>query len=87
MRAVELQEANLSAAVAKENEVLAQDADALCQILQLGAQADRMPVAAKVFTARRSRADLRQLKVRSGHLAVVVAAIGLRDRLRHRALR
>src|SRR5580704_11631440 len=75
MRAVQLQEADRAAAVAKRDEVLAEDPELERQVFQLVRIADRLPEAAHVFAAGRVRADTRQLCIFRGHLAVVVSAV------------
>jgi hypothetical protein len=75
MRAVQLKEADLAAAVAESDQILAQDADLQRQILQVVGKAHRLPEAAHVFATGRLRADMGQLGVLSRDLAIVIAAV------------
>src|SRR5205814_6482654 len=59
--AVQLQQPDGAAPVAKRHELLPQDLDAVRQIAQLVGETDRLPEAAQIFAARRTRADMGEL--------------------------
>jgi hypothetical protein len=76
MRAVQLQQANRPAAVAKGDEVLAQYTQSPREVIQLAGQNDRLPKTPHIFTAWRARPDAGQLLVFRRPLAVVIGAVG-----------
>src|SRR5437763_5318055 len=80
MRAMQLQQADGAAAVAKSDKILAEDPKFQRQVLQLVRVADRLPEAPHVLAAGRIRADMRQLGVFQRNMAVMVSTItGLRN--------
>jgi hypothetical protein len=58
--AIEMQDTNLAALVAEDDEIFAERAFAARQVTELAQKTERLPEAALVFAARRSRSDLRQ---------------------------
>src|ERR1700730_10027470 len=82
MRAMQFQEADRAALVAERDEVLAENAQAARQLPQRVGQDDRLPEAAQIFAAGRARPDSGQLLVFRRPLAMVVAAVGLRQKRR-----
>jgi hypothetical protein len=69
-------EADVSFAVAEENEILAQESNGLGQVLKGLGKAHRLPEAAEILAARRSRPDVGQLLVFLRHVPAVVPAKG-----------
>ena len=64
MRAVQLDKPDLAAAVAKRDEVLAEDFKPLRHVAELARKDHRLPEPPQVFAARRTRPDPGQLLVR-----------------------
>ncbi len=75
MRAMQLEEAGFTAAVAKRDQLLAKNLDLERQVLQLVRKAYRLPEMAHVFAARRIRADMGQLGIFLGDVPVVISAV------------
>src|SRR5262245_8620238 len=63
MAAAKKQQSRLTPAVAKGDEILAEDAHLLGQIGEIRRETDRLPVAAHKFAARRPRSDPGQLRI------------------------
>ena len=79
--AMSIEETDPTAFVAEQHQILAENPNRQRQILQFRRHRHRLPEATKVFATRGIRADVSQFRVFSGHLATVVATIGLPDRL------
>ena len=77
MRAVQLDQSDLAAAVAKRDEVLAEDFKPLRHVAELVRDDYRLPEPPQVFAARRARPDAGQLIIRRRQAAVVISAVGL----------
>jgi hypothetical protein len=77
MRAVQLDQPDLAAAVAKRDEVLAEDFKPLRHVAESARKDHRLPEPPQVFAARRTRPDSGQLVVHRRHAAVVISAISL----------
>jgi hypothetical protein len=71
---VQLQQANATALVTEEDQVLTQDPDPDGQVLQLVAKADRLPEPAQVLTAGGVGADMGKLYILAGHLPMIVGS-------------
>src|SRR5262252_5473215 len=76
MRAVQLQQAQRAATIAKGDEILAEDAQPPGQIAQFLGEDDRLPKAAQILAAWRARPDAGELFVRRGALAMMIRAVG-----------
>ncbi len=76
MRAVQVQHADAPAAIAKDHEVLAEDAHAQRRAGELAGEGHRLPEPAQVLAARRAGTDLGQLRIGRGDGAAVVAVEG-----------
>ena len=63
MRAARMDQTRPALAVAKEDQVLAEDAHLARHAARVGSEADRVPVAAQQLAHRRAGADLGQLAV------------------------
>src|SRR6476659_10575207 len=79
MRAMQFQQTDGAAQVAKHHQFLAEDPDPMGQVLQFVGKADRLPKAAQIFAAWCVGADMGKFCVFLGHLAVEVAAIPRRQ--------
>jgi hypothetical protein len=67
MRAMQLQQTDSAAQVAKHHQFLAEDLDPMGQVLQFVGEADRLPKAAQIFAARRVGADMGKFRFFLGH--------------------
>src|SRR5689334_1864923 len=74
MRTMQLQQTDSAAPVAKRHQFLAEDRDAIGQVLQFVGEADRLPRAAQIFAAWCIGADMAEFCVFLGHLAMEVTA-------------
>jgi len=77
---MQFQEADGAALVAKRHQFLAEDFDPMGQILQFVGEADRLPKATQIFAAWCVGADMGELDVFFGHLAMEVTAISRRQK-------
>jgi hypothetical protein len=75
MRAMQFQETDCTAQIAKNHQFLAEDFDPMGQVLQFVGKADRLPKSAQIFAAWCVGADTGEFCVVVGHLAMEVAAI------------
>jgi len=73
---MQVQDADLSAAVAEHDQILAEDANAE-RALEVSYERHRLPEPAQVLAARRARPDLRQLGVGWRNRAAAIAIEGL----------
>ena len=74
MRTMQFQQTDSTAQVAKHHQFLAEDLDPAGQVPQFIGEADGLPEAAQIFAAWRIGADMGELRVFLGHLAMEVAA-------------
>ena len=84
VRAVAVQQADGPAALAEQDQVLAQHADQFRQVADLGGEGDRMPEAAQVFAAGRPGRHMGHLDVLAPGACVQIAAVGGIGRIRPR---
>jgi len=76
---MQFQQTDSTAQVAKHHQFLAEDLDPVGQVPQFIGEADGLPEAAQIFAAWRIGADMGELCVFLGHLAMEVAAKSLRQ--------
>ena len=89
MRAMQFQQPDLAALVAKGDEVLAEDAQPPRHLAQLRGLDDRLPEPPQIFAAGRARADPGQFLVYRRTIAMVIGAVGTVQKgcsFRHRLL-
>ena len=77
MGTMEVQQPDLPALVTEADEILAQDAHAARNVAEIALERDRLPVSTQILTARRARADPRQLRVVGRDVAPVISAVGV----------
>ena len=77
MRAVQFEQPDLVATVAKSDEILAKDFNTLRHVAELTRNNHRLPKPPQVFAARRARPDSGQLLVHRRYTAVLISAVGL----------
>src|SRR5262249_4182808 len=82
MRAVQVQHADAAAAIAKDHEILTQNAHSQRRRHEIARERDRLPEAAQILAARRSGTDLGQLGIRRRNLAAAIAVEGTGLQLR-----
>src|ERR1700720_3555161 len=75
MWAMQFQQTDGAAQVAKHHQLPAEDLDPMGQVLQFVGKADRLPKAAQIFAAWCVGADMGEFCIFLGHLAMEVAAI------------
>ena len=76
MWAVQFQQPDLATAVAKRDEIVAEDFEPLRHVAELVRDDYRLPEPPQVFAARRARPDPGQLFVLGRPLAMVIGAVG-----------
>jgi hypothetical protein len=79
MWTMQLQETDSAAPIAKHHQLLAEDLHPMGQVLQFVGEADRLPKAAQIFSARRIGTDMGEFYVFLGHLAMEVTTIWRRQ--------
>ena len=75
MTAVLVQQADAAAEIAEEDELLTEQLDDQRQIAELGAHRHRLPEAAHVLAARRTRSDMGELDILAGVEDAMITAI------------
>jgi hypothetical protein len=73
VRAMQLQETHRAAPIAECHQLFPEDFDPVGKVVQFVGEADRLPKAAKILATRGAAANMCELCVFAGHLAMEVA--------------